>query len=89
MVFSRKRSLDKHLKVHFGIRDFLCNICPYKCRSTDQLKQHKKVHEGFRPFSCLMCSVAFKDIGPLKRHLTVVHGISAKRDDDDDYHKTM
>lgn len=72
-VFSRKRSLDGHLKVHYGVRDKFCNVCPAKFRAADALKKHKKVHEGFRPFRCLHCSIAFRDIGPLKRHLTMEH----------------
>lgn len=72
-VFSRKRSLDGHLKFHYDIRDHFCNVCPAKFRAADALKKHKKVHEGFRPFRCLLCCVSFKDIGPLKRHLTMEH----------------
>lgn len=85
-VFSRKRSLDGHLKVHYGVRDKLCNVCPAKFRSMDALAKHRRVHEGFRPFKCLFCEISFKDMGPLKRHLTIEHHKKGATIDDVDFY---
>ncbi|GAB6027645.1 hypothetical protein CHUAL_001886 [Chamberlinius hualienensis] len=45
--FDRKFILKRHLKVHQGIKEFVCPAvnCNYRCNSLSNLNRHSKIHE--------------------------------------------
>ena len=45
---------QKHLKRHFGIKDFECDQCGRLFRSSGQLNSHYEKHEGII-YCCLLC----------------------------------
>ena len=44
----------RHLKNHFGIKDFECDQCGKLFRSIGQLNMHYETHEGII-YCCLLC----------------------------------
>ena len=46
---------QKHLKNHFGIKDFECEQCGKTFASAGQLNEHFAMHEGII-YSCLLCN---------------------------------
>ena len=48
------QDLQKHLKRHFGIKDFECDQCGKLFRSIGQLNMHYETHEGII-YCCLLC----------------------------------
>ncbi|XP_060065524.1 gastrula zinc finger protein XlCGF26.1-like [Ylistrum balloti] len=48
--FCRKALLKRHLSVHNGQKDFVCNVCDYATSHKSNLERHKKVHQ--RPEDC-------------------------------------
>ena len=45
---------QKHLKKHFGIKDFECDQCAKTFNSMSQLNRHYEMHEGIE-YTCLVC----------------------------------
>ena len=44
----------RHLKKHFGIRDYECDQCDWKFFTQSDLNRHYQRHEGII-YSCLIC----------------------------------
>ncbi|CAL1535853.1 unnamed protein product, partial [Lymnaea stagnalis] len=42
--FCRKALLKRHLSVHNGQKDFVCNVCDYATSHKSNLERHRKVH---------------------------------------------
>ncbi|XP_072045466.1 uncharacterized protein [Amphiura filiformis] len=68
-VFTRKRSLKRHLDVHNDVRRFTCSLCPKKFRSKAHLQNHMNWHGGIKPYKCPHCEKNFLTKGNLTKHL--------------------
>ena len=68
-LFSSKLLLLNHLRTHYGIKPFICNICSKSFNDRGNLKTHIRIHTGERPFKCSLCDKAFKTEGQLREHL--------------------
>lgn len=68
-LFSSKPLLFNHLRIHFGVKPFICNICSKSFNDKGNLKTHIRIHTGERPFKCSLCDKAFKTEGQLKEHV--------------------
>lgn len=72
--FKSKNHLRQHMRVHFGQRNFQCNLCVKKFYKIYHLKLHKFIaHSGIKPFMCDECGAAFSRSADLKRHCEDVH----------------
>ena len=54
--YENPHDYDRHLKNHFGIKDFECDHCGKKFPTVNQLNRHHERHEGII-FCCLICNV--------------------------------
>ncbi|XP_022250890.1 early growth response protein 1-like isoform X2 [Limulus polyphemus] len=70
--FSRSDELNRHIRIHTGLRPFQCRICVRSFSRSDHLTTHIRTHTGEKPFSCDMCSRRFARSDEKKRH-TKVH----------------
>ena len=60
--------------VHYKIKDFICDICEYRCCSSDNLKRHiKGVHLKIKDDFCPVCKEAFSTLSSLNSHIKRVH----------------
>ena len=57
-----------HLRTHFGIKPFICNLCSKEFNDKGNLKTHLRIHTGERPYKCKVCIKAFKTEGQLREH---------------------
>ena len=65
---------DRHLKVHFRIRDYDCDQCDLKFVTKTELNHHYQRHEGII-YNCLICNI-YEAISrrQIESHLRYKHG---------------
>jgi hypothetical protein len=76
-VFSRKADCNRHVRLHSGIRPYLCEAagCGKRFAQFTALKTHRNVHTGLKPFKCdfVECNAAFGDPSSCARHRREIH----------------
>ena len=68
-TYTLKNILLAHLRIHYGIKPFICKYCSKSFNEKGNLKTHIRIHTGERPFKCKKCKKGFKALGQLKDHL--------------------
>ena len=57
--FFDQHVLRSHEKIHLGIKDFHCTLCPKQFTQSQQLSVHMKRHNGTKEHACAACGKAF------------------------------
>ena len=57
-----------HLRMHLGIKPFVCHFCSKSFNEKGNLQTHLRVHTNERPYKCKQCEKKFKTEGQLKEH---------------------
>ena len=62
--------LSDHLKRHYNIRPFECEVCKATFSRRNTLKTHSMVHTGEKPHMCpyVGCEKRFSEKGNMKTH---------------------
>lgn len=70
-VFKAYGHLSDHLKRHFNIRPFVCEICNAAFSRRNTLKTHNMTHSGEKPHTCPYsgCLKRFSEKGNMRTHL--------------------
>jgi len=73
--FKAHGHLSDHLKRHYNIRPFECQVCSSKFSRMSTLKIHLHSHSGEKPFGCPMqgCEKKFSEKGNLNVHIKNSH----------------
>ncbi|OAF64284.1 Zinc finger protein ZENK [Intoshia linei] len=70
--FSRSDELNRHYRIHSGVKPFKCMICLRCFSRSDHLTTHIRTHTGEKPFQCTICGRRFARSDERKRH-TKIH----------------
>lgn len=71
-----KIELNNHVRVHTGGWPYVCALCDYKTRRSNDLKRHELTrHQGgvLRPFRCDLCQYRTTHAVLLRRHRAAKH----------------
>lgn len=67
-VFGDSRSLQRHMLIHIGLRQYRCPVCNKAFMLNGDLTRHIRIHSGERPYACEICGRRFTLKGNLMQH---------------------
>ena len=71
--FLRTKDLNKHFRIHTGIKKCACKICGLLFSDPTVRCRHERTHAGLTPYTCVECNHKFTRSSSLQRHLRVQH----------------
>jgi KRAB domain-containing zinc finger protein len=52
--------MKKHIdNIHYGEKNFKCDLCPRKFQFPSRLKEHQRTHQDEKQFECSICHATF------------------------------
>ncbi|XP_074666535.1 uncharacterized protein LOC141917326 [Strix aluco] len=73
-VFTSRRHMTRHQRIHRGEKTYVCQDCRKSFRESAYLLSHQRVHTKEKPFSCTTCGKRFSWRSNLKTHQRIHTG---------------
>lgn len=72
--FNCREYLDTHMKLHLGVKPFICDACGKVCQTESKLKAHEASHasDGVKP-KCDICERSFSSRSAINKHKKMLH----------------
>jgi len=70
-TFSRSDMLERHARLHTGVRPYACRLCTQVFSRSDHLTTHLRTHTGEKPYACPRCTYTASRRDMVTRHLRV------------------
>lgn len=68
-IFMTSINLNKHMKRHFGIKEFRCSFCSKAFVSKGEVQVHERYHTGVKKRKCQICEKEFNRAISLVVHM--------------------
>jgi len=80
--FTTKSALNRHNKIHLGLKEFKCTHCPAAFNVKCNLIEHERIHLKDKPYPCPECPASFSRKTTLTKHEIAVHpqSLAAEKD---------
>lgn len=76
-TFRDRKIYKRHLNLHKGIRNEMCDLCGKKfCNKNDVTRHHKTVHLGIKKYVCTVCKKPFSNSSNLESHFRIHTGLT-------------
>jgi len=76
-TFSRSDMLERHARLHTGVRPYACRLCTQVFSRSDHLTTHLRTHTGEKPYACPRCAYTASRRDMVTRHLRVHESLPA------------
>ncbi|KAJ3594457.1 hypothetical protein NHX12_003764 [Muraenolepis orangiensis] len=73
LVFPTARGIKRHMVVHTGVKQFVCEFCSRSFNQRGHLTSHLRLHTGEKPYRCQHCDERFNHNVSLKSHVMRYH----------------
>ena len=70
-TFARSDMLERHARLHTGVRPYACRLCTQVFSRSDHLTTHLRTHTGEKPYACPRCAYTASRRDMVTRHLRV------------------
>lgn len=74
--FKHRRSLNRHVRLHSGEKNYKCPHCATAFARSDHLKAHIRTHNNSKPYRCSVCQCGYNTQAALKVHIAHHHSKS-------------
>ncbi|XP_074552592.1 zinc finger protein 653 [Halichoeres trimaculatus] len=67
--FYLSNHLQRHMIIHSGVRDFICETCGKSFKRKNHLEVHRRTHTGETPLQCEICGYQCRQRASLNWHM--------------------
>lgn len=67
--FYLSNHLHRHMIIHSGVRDFICETCGKSFKRKNHLEVHRRTHTGETPLQCEVCGYQCRQRASLNWHM--------------------
>uniref|UniRef100_A0A1B0ES55 C2H2-type domain-containing protein n=2 Tax=Lutzomyia longipalpis TaxID=7200 RepID=A0A1B0ES55_LUTLO len=72
-TYLRKEELVRHMEMHNGIKNYICETCNKRFTTRTALNSHLHIHQPVEPSACSECGKVFIRVDCLLRHMKSKH----------------
>lgn len=72
-TFTSRNNMKRHIRLHTGVKPYVCHKCPESFSRNDDFKRHLLRHTFQKPFRCAICQIGYSDRSSVRMHMLKEH----------------